>query len=93
MGSAATWFAARVTGTGGEVLATDIDIRFLDQLEQPGLTVRRHDVVTDPVFWDLASTSTIRHKALKYKTLEVMFSACARNEAPPPAGGTQLPGK
>jgi len=48
-GSIATWLADRV-GSEGEVLATDLDPRFLERLNttaRPQLTVRRHDVVTD----------------------------------------------
>jgi SAM-dependent methyltransferase len=47
-GSIATWLAERA-GAEGEVLATDIDIRHLDGLERPGLEVRRHDILTDPL--------------------------------------------
>jgi 2-polyprenyl-3-methyl-5-hydroxy-6-metoxy-1,4-benzoquinol methylase len=49
-GSIAEWLALRVGGTGaGHVLATDVDVRFLDELDVPHLTVLRHDVVTDPL--------------------------------------------
>jgi SAM-dependent methyltransferase len=34
---------------GGFVLATDIDMRFLDQLSAPGLRVMRHDLLRDPL--------------------------------------------
>ncbi len=45
-GSIAEWLARRV-GPSGQVLATDLDTRFLEQLDYPNLTVRRHDVLTD----------------------------------------------
>jgi SAM-dependent methyltransferase len=46
-GSLARWLAARVA-PGGSVLATDIDVRF--QTEGiPGLEVRKHDIVEDPL--------------------------------------------
>lgn len=45
-GSIAGWMARRV-GTSGQVLATDLDIRFVEQLDAPNLTVQRHDILTD----------------------------------------------
>jgi SAM-dependent methyltransferase len=44
-GSVAAWLAQRVPD--GQVVATDIDTRFLDDLTEPNLTVLRHDVITD----------------------------------------------
>jgi len=46
-GSIAKWLADRV-GPSGSVLATDIDIRFLKDL-QAKFTTRRHDIVSDPL--------------------------------------------
>ena len=45
-GSIARWLSAKV-GESGSVVATDIDTRFLDALDEPNLEVRRHDVVVD----------------------------------------------
>lgn len=45
-GSVAAWLARRI-GLGGQVVATDIDTRFLDELDEPGLQVLRHDVLAD----------------------------------------------
>jgi 2-polyprenyl-3-methyl-5-hydroxy-6-metoxy-1,4-benzoquinol methylase len=45
-GSIACWLAARV-GPSGQVVATDIDPRFLQDLKLPNLEVRRHDIRTD----------------------------------------------
>lgn len=45
-GSIAEWLCRRVGGTG-QVLATDLDTRFLDALEYPNLEVIRHDVRTE----------------------------------------------
>jgi SAM-dependent methyltransferase len=45
-GSIARWLADRV-GPSGRVVATDIDTRFLDALDDPRIEVRRHDV-TEP---------------------------------------------
>lgn len=45
-GSVARWLAQRV-GPGGTVLATDINTRFLRDLDMPNLEVRQHDIVSD----------------------------------------------
>jgi len=45
-GSIAAWMSERV-GEAGNVLATDLDTRFLDALAKPNLEVRRHDIVAD----------------------------------------------
>lgn len=45
-GSIAAWLARR-TGPRGRVVATDIDTRFLDELDEPALEVLRHDVLVD----------------------------------------------
>jgi ubiquinone/menaquinone biosynthesis C-methylase UbiE len=47
-GSIAQWLARQV-GTGGRVLATDLDTRFLESLADPVLEVRRHDIARDPL--------------------------------------------
>lgn len=47
-GSIAVWLCERV-GTSGRVVATDIDIRFLERLSIPNLVVQRHDIVNDPL--------------------------------------------
>jgi trans-aconitate methyltransferase len=47
-GSIARWLAGRC-GPEGSVLATDIDTRFLDHSDHANLTVRRHDIVADPL--------------------------------------------
>ena len=46
-GSIATWLC-KLVGTSGEVVATDVDIRYLEELQaDPCLEVRRHDIVQD----------------------------------------------
>lgn len=45
-GSIAAWLCRRVA-PGGQVLATDLDTRFLEALDEPLLTVRQHDILTD----------------------------------------------
>ncbi|WP_051969784.1 methyltransferase domain-containing protein [Kitasatospora azatica] len=47
-GSTARWLARRV-GPTGEVLATDLDPRFAEGHGLPNLTVRRHDLLADPL--------------------------------------------
>jgi len=47
-GSITEWLCQRV-GATGRVLATDIDTRFLDALDYPNLTVRQHNIVTEPL--------------------------------------------
>jgi ubiquinone/menaquinone biosynthesis C-methylase UbiE len=48
-GSVASWLATRV-GESGQVVATDLDVRWLEQrLRAPNIEVRRHSVVDDPL--------------------------------------------
>jgi ubiquinone/menaquinone biosynthesis C-methylase UbiE len=47
-GSIASWLCARV-GSRGQVLATDLDTHFLEELQNPNLTVLHHDVVAEPL--------------------------------------------
>jgi SAM-dependent methyltransferase len=54
-GSVARWMAQQ----GATVTATDLDTKFLDQLDEPGLTVLEHDMYTDdfpPASFDLIHT-------------------------------------
>jgi SAM-dependent methyltransferase len=44
----AVWLAERV-GPSGTVVATDIDLTYLDRLQIPNLEVRRHNILDDPV--------------------------------------------
>lgn len=45
-GSIAQWLAARV-GNTGKVVAADIDLRFLRQLDLANLEIRQHDILKD----------------------------------------------
>jgi ubiquinone/menaquinone biosynthesis C-methylase UbiE len=47
-GSITNWLCSRV-GTGGRVVATDVEPHFLLELQQPNLEVLRHDVARDPL--------------------------------------------
>jgi SAM-dependent methyltransferase len=47
-GTIAKWLGDRV-GSTGSVLATDLDTRFLDQLDLPNVEVRRHNIESDPL--------------------------------------------
>jgi SAM-dependent methyltransferase len=46
-GSIVQWLGAKA-GPTGRVLATDIDPRFLEEVDEPAVEVRRHDIVNDP---------------------------------------------
>ncbi len=82
-GSIARWLTRRV-GTGGRVLATDLDTRFtetLGGLGEPGLEVRRHDIVAGPPFdeaFDLAHTRLVlQHLAGREQAITHMVDALA----------------
>jgi SAM-dependent methyltransferase len=47
-GSVARWLAEQV-GPQGRVVATDINPRFLIEIELPNVEVRQHDICTDPL--------------------------------------------
>src|SRR5262245_27285962 len=47
-GSIASWLCDQV-GSTGQVVATDIDTRFLERLRKPNLEVWRHDIDSDPL--------------------------------------------
>ena len=46
-GSIVRWLGERV-GPTGRVLSTDIDPRFLEEVDEPAVEIRRHDIVRDP---------------------------------------------
>jgi SAM-dependent methyltransferase len=77
-GSIAQWLASRV-GPTGSVLATDIDIRFLKPDPASGLTVRRHDIVLDPLpdtHFDLIHARLVLvHLPEREKVLDRMIAA------------------
>jgi SAM-dependent methyltransferase len=72
-GSIAAWLARRVNP--GIVVATDVDTRFLERLQQDGLEIRRHDIVAGPLeegAYDLVHTRLLlmhlpeRERALRH---------------------------
>jgi ubiquinone/menaquinone biosynthesis C-methylase UbiE len=77
-GSIALWLADRC-GPDGSVLATDIDTRFLDQSDHANLTVRRHDIVSDPLpgeHFDLIHARLVLvHLPEREKVLDRMVAA------------------
>lgn len=77
-GSIATLLAERV-GPGGSVLATDIDTKFLDDLNVPNLAVRKHDILNDPLpenEFDLVHTRLLlMHLPKREEALKRMIAA------------------
>jgi SAM-dependent methyltransferase len=60
-GSIASWLCESV-GREGQVVATDIDTRFLERLRYANLEVRRHNIVSDPLpqsVFDLVHTRLV----------------------------------
>jgi ubiquinone/menaquinone biosynthesis C-methylase UbiE len=60
-GSIVRWLAAQV-GPQGRVVATDINPRFLTEIELPNVEVRQHDIRTDPLepgMYDLAHCRSV----------------------------------
>ncbi len=47
-GSMAVWLAEQV-GENGQVVATDIDVTYLERLNLPNLEIRRHNILDDPL--------------------------------------------
>jgi SAM-dependent methyltransferase len=47
-GSIAGWLSERV-GPAGQIVVTDVDVRFLENAMRPNVDVRRHDITHDPL--------------------------------------------
>ena len=47
-GSIAVWLAEQV-GPSGHVVATDVDVRYLERLNLPNLEIRQHNILDDPI--------------------------------------------
>jgi hypothetical protein len=77
-GSIAAWLARRV-GPDGYVLATDLDLRYLEALAAPNLGVRRHDIAADELSegaFDLVHARTVlEHVAGRETALDRMAAA------------------
>jgi 2-polyprenyl-3-methyl-5-hydroxy-6-metoxy-1,4-benzoquinol methylase len=62
-GSISKWMATKV-GPKGHVVATDIDLRYIDNLHAPNLEVRQFDILKDkpePGKYDLVTARAILH--------------------------------
>jgi SAM-dependent methyltransferase len=77
-GTIAQWLQERVA-PHGQVLATDLDPRFLARLEQRNLRAMKHDIVTDPLpgqFFDLIHARLLLcHLPARERVLERMIGA------------------
>jgi 2-polyprenyl-3-methyl-5-hydroxy-6-metoxy-1,4-benzoquinol methylase len=77
-GSIVEWLCRQV-GQNGQVVATDIDTRFLEALDHPNLEVRRHNVITDELeeaTFDLVHTRAVLfHLAERDMALDRMAAA------------------
>jgi SAM-dependent methyltransferase len=77
-GSIARWLASKV-GRDGHVLATDVDLRFLDGLHEPNLEVRQHDIVDDELLetaFDLVhARGVLEHLPAREQALDRMVAA------------------
>lgn len=77
-GSIASWMSDQV-GADGHVLATDINIRFLETINKPNLEVRLHDIINDPL--DAASFDVVHtrlvlvHLPEREKAVDRMLAA------------------
>lgn len=77
-GSIAEWLSRRV-GPTGQVMATDLDTRFLAALTAPNLDVRRHDIISDDLpegrFDLVLSRLVLEHIQERERALRRMRSA------------------
>jgi len=84
-GSIARWLCHQV-GEGGQVIATDIDTRFLEALDEPNLVVRRHDIVHDALsessFDLIHARLVLEHLPSRYQVLQRMTAALKPGGSP-----------
>jgi len=77
-GSVAAWLCRRV-GPAGRVVATDLDTRLLDGVEEPNLEVRRHDITAEdlePGAYDLVHARLLlEHLPAHEQALQRMLAA------------------
>lgn len=78
IGSVAQWLCEQV-GPSGEVVATDLDVGFVSQIDRPNLVVRRHDITRDDLeeaAFDLVHTRLVlEHLRSRDVALERMVRA------------------
>jgi SAM-dependent methyltransferase len=74
-GSVTRWFCEHT----GRVVATDLNTRFLDEIDAPNLEVRRHDVATEPLEEDafdlVHSRDVLEHIPTREAVLDKMVAA------------------
>ncbi len=78
-GSVSVWLAGRVA-PHGSVVVSDIDTRFLEPLHEPGLEVRRIDVVSDPLGDDrdlVVARALLHHLPQRFEVLDRLADAVA----------------
>jgi SAM-dependent methyltransferase len=80
-GSIARWLCQRV-GADGRVVATDIDTRFLQEIDAENLDVLRHDLVADPLPEGLFDLVHIRAVLMHLPQREALLSTLAGGLAP-----------
>ena len=77
-GSVVEWLCAQV-GESGQVVATDLDTRFVERLDFPQLEARRHDITSDPLpeaAFDLVhSRLVLEHLAARSDVLARLVAA------------------
>ena len=77
-GSVARMLSERV-GPSGSVLATDLDLKFLDALDLPNVNVQKHDILNDPLpedSFDLVHTRLVlMHLPAREEALKRMVAA------------------
>jgi len=79
-GSIAAWLCRRV-GPAGRVLATDVDVRFLRELDFPNLEIREHDVARDPLLPKSYDLVHVRNLLVHLPSREAVLrtlAACVR---------------
>jgi len=80
-GSVVRWLARQV-GPHGQVVATDLDTRFLRELEEPNVEVRHHDILSDDLegaHYDLVHCRfLLMHLPQPQRALERMARAVRR---------------
>jgi SAM-dependent methyltransferase len=77
-GSIAEWLCKRV-GLTGHVVATDLQTKFIEAINEPNLEVRKHDIASDKLeenFFDLAHTrAVLEHVPRREEALQRMITS------------------